>query len=179
MNNITNKTKILDSQLENLIKQIIKDHYEKNKDQIKEKYKVILQNITQKIERIKNLNELDLEEFIKPNGICEGISIGLTFKKSQFRKFYNEIKNIKIKINKLSNYSNNEEINAISIQLVSLIPKLAYSKGRNLIDDNFFKFMKTMITKLRNKIDKENFEVLDKILETILAYHTYYNPKES
>ncbi|MGB9639082.1 MAG: type III-A CRISPR-associated protein Csm2 [bacterium] len=174
-----NKVKIMDNQLENLIKEIIKYFYDKNRDQIRYKYKEILENVTQKIDKIKNLNELDLEEFVKPNGICEGISIGLNFKKSQFRKFYNEIKNIKIKINKLNDNQNNEEINKIGIQLISLIPKLAYSKGRNLIDDSFFKFMKTMITKLRNKINKENFEILDKVLETILAYHTYYYPKEN
>ncbi len=174
-----NKLKILNPELENKIKEMIRLYYNKNRYDLQKHYGDLLKQVSDKINNIRSLEELDLEEFVKPNGICEGIAIGMDFKKSQFRKFYNEIKNIKIKINKLHKEQDTSELISIAIKIISLIPKLAYSKGRGLIDNNFFKFMKVIIGKLREKLNKENFDVFDKILESILAYHTYYNPKEN
>jgi len=135
------------------------------------------------IEQIKktNLKELDLEEYIKPEGICEGIAIGIGFldalKKTQLRKFFDQIKDLEHRL------KSNEDLNKIKIEVLALIPKLAYSKGRKLIDDEFYNFMKALLLRLKNdmneKDDKEDvFEKFVNILESVLAYYTYHFPKE-
>ena len=143
------------------------------------------------IEQIKktNLKELDLEEYIKPEGICEGIAIGIGFldalKKTQLRKFFDQIKDLehRLKSKKSNEDLNNEDLNKIKIEVLALIPKLAYSKGRKLIDDEFYNFMKALLLRLKNdmneKDDKEDvFEKFVNILESVLAYYTYHFPKE-
>jgi CRISPR-associated protein, Csm2 family len=135
------------------------------------------------IEQIKktNLKELDIEEYIKPEGICEGIAIGIGFldalKKTQLRKFFDQIKDLEHRL------KSNEDLNKIKIEVLTLIPKLAYSKGRKLIDDEFYNFMKALLLRLKNdmneKDDKEDvFEKFVNILESVLAYYTYHFPKE-
>jgi len=134
---------------------------------------------------IKDINNtpmlsLDVEEYIKPEGICEGIAIGIGFldalKKTQLRKFFDQIKNLEHRL------KSNEDLNKIKIGVLALIPKLAYSKGRKLIDDEFYNFMKALLLRLKNDMNenaKEDvFEKFVNILESVLAYYTYHFPKE-
>jgi len=134
---------------------------------------------------IKDINNtpmlsLDLEEYIKPEGICEGIAIGIGFldalKKTQLRKFFDQIKNLEHSL------KSDEDLNKIKIEVLALIPKLAYSKGRKLIDDEFYNFMKALLLRLKNDMNenaKEDvFKKFVNILESVLAYYTYHFPKE-
>ena len=142
------------------------------------------------IEQIKktNLKELDLEEYIKPEGICEGIAIGIGFldalKKAQLRKFFDQIKDLEhsLKSKKINEDLSNEDLSKIKIEVLALIPKLAYSKGRKLIDDEFYNFMKALLLRLKNDMNekdaKDVFEKFVNILESVLAYYTYHFPKE-
>ncbi|MBK3332629.1 type III-A CRISPR-associated protein Csm2 [Persephonella atlantica] len=115
------------------------------------------------------LSNIDEEEFIKPEGICEGIATGITFKRTQLRKFFAEIKLIQEK-------TKSDEVN--SIDITKLIPKLAYSQARGLIDDEFFKLMKELLNKVRKTKKKSDYDKFVTIFESIIAYHHYYNPKE-
>ncbi len=121
----------------------------------------------------KNMKEIksDLDKFLEPDGIAEAIGASITFKTSQLRKFFNEIKNIKVKV---VNENNNNE----AIRILTLIPRLAYSYKRNLIDENFYKLMRLLLDKLRQDLNKENFKTFEQIFEAIVAYHKYYGGKE-
>jgi CRISPR-associated protein Csm2 len=180
---------IIDNSLKGYIIDIVKQKRElekakKNKNkglenqlngEIKRNYKNLMKLINQKIDNINiKLSELDEEEFIQQEGLCEAISIGLQFKRTQLRKFFSEIKDIKIELQKV----NPDDIRNIGVRLIAVIPKLAYSKGRDLIDEEFYLFMKILIQKLRNELNKDNFKKFDQIFEAIIAYHTYHHPKE-
>ena len=142
-------------------------------------YDKLISEVIKDIE--KGILNLDLEEYIKPGGICEGIAGAVGYigklKRSQLRKFFNEIKTIEYDL------KSGEDVKKIKIRILALIPKLAYSKGRDLIDENFYKFMKTILSKVKEDMNEKNaqevFEVFVKILESIVAYHTFHFPKEA
>ncbi len=144
------------------------------KREINENYDRLISEVINDIK--KGILNLDLEEYIKPGGVCEGIAGAVGYKgklkRSQLRKFFNEIKTIEYDL------KSEEDIKKIKIRILALIPKLAYSKGRNLIDENFYEFMKTILSKVKEDMNEKNaqevFEVFVKILESIVAYHTFH-----
>ena len=150
----------------------------KDKDKIKnikDSYSRLSKIVCDDVES-KGILKIDLEQYIKPQGYCEVLAYVIALldnlKKSQLRKFFNEIKSLEYDL------KGNADINKIKIRVISLIPKLAYSKGRGLLDDHFFTFMKILLTKLRNDMNEQNaqevFGTFVSILEAILAYHTFY-----
>lgn len=163
-----------------------KDFIDKNKNDIKQAYGKLIDLCIKDINNTPMLS-LDLEEYIKPEGICEGIAIGIGFldalKKTQLRKFFDQIKDLehRLKSKKSNEDLSNEDLNKIKIEVLALIPKLAYSKGRKLIDDEFYNFMKALLLRLKNDMNenaKDVFEKFVNILESVLAYYTYHFPKE-
>ena len=182
--NSTNIVRILTPDLENKVRELIKLRQEipelrrqrKNKE-AKDKEKTLNRIYKDFVEKVLSflqnenitLSNIDEEEFIKPEGICEGVATGITFKRTQLRKFFAEVKLIQEK-------AKNEEIN--SIDITKLIPKLAYSKARGLIDEEFFKLMKELLNKVRKTKKKSDYDKFVDIFEAIIAYHLYYNPKE-
>jgi CRISPR-associated protein, Csm2 family len=149
-----------------------------NQNNIKQAYGKLIDLCIKDINNTPMLS-LDLEEYIKPEGICEGIAIGIGFldalKKTQLRKFFDQIKDLEHRL------KSDEDLNKIKIEVLALIPKLAYSKGRKLIDDEFYNFMKALLLRLKNDMNenaKDVFEKFVNILESVLAYYTYHFPKE-
>jgi CRISPR type III-A-associated protein Csm2 len=144
------------------------------KVEVRKLYKNLIDKVNQEIE--KGILNIDLEIYIKPRGVCEGIAYAVgcldELKRSQLRKFFNEIKALEYDL------KSGEDIKKIQIRILTLIPKLAYAKGRKLIGDNFYDFMKTVLSKVKEDMNKENpqevFGVFVKILESIVAYHTYH-----
>ena len=55
------------------------------------------------------------------------------------------------------------------------------------MDKSFYEFIKSLIIKLKEDLSSDKdlkekikaFNTFDQILESILAYYTYYNPKEN
>jgi CRISPR-associated protein Csm2 len=149
------------------------------RDKVREHYKDLIKKVNQDVE--KGILNIDLEIYIQPRGICEGIAYAVgcldELKRSQLRKFFNEIKAIEYDL------KSGEDVKKIQIRILTLIPKLAYAEGRKLIDKNFYDFMKTILMKVKEDMNEENvqevFKVFVKILESIVAYHTYHFPKEA
>lgn len=82
------------------------------------------------------------------------------FKTTQLRKIFTEIKEITQQKNKE--------------RLFLLYPKLAYSKGRKLIPDNFYKLLVACLDKLKVSNNSEDFDRFEKFIETIVAYNKYF-----
>jgi CRISPR-associated protein Csm2 len=166
----------------NELKEIFKVNKKGNKverDKVYQPYKKLIEKVNQDIK--KGVLNIDLEAYLQPEGVCEGIAYAVgcmnKLKRSQLRKFFNEIKTLEYDL------KTEEDIKKIKIRILALIPKLAYSKGRDLIDENFYEFMKTILSKVKEDMNEKNaqevFEVFVKILESIVAYHTYHFPKEA
>jgi CRISPR-associated protein Csm2 len=161
----------------NELKEIFKVNKKGNKgerDKVLQPYKKLIEKVNQDIKN--GIVNIDLEAYLQPRGICEGIAYAVgcldELKRSQLRKFFNEIKAIEYDL------KSGEDVKKIQIRILTLVPKLAYAKGRKLIGDNFYEFMKTILMKVKEDMNKENpkevFEVFVKILESIVAYHTYH-----
>ncbi len=109
--------------------------------------------------------EIDIENFLKHEGICEAIGAGIDFKTTQLRKLFHSIKSIKHEVKK-----GGKKLHKLRVKLM---PVLAYAKGRDLIDKEFFEFAKACLAKIK---DNNDFEIFSEIFEAIVAYHRYYNP---
>lgn len=86
-------------------------------------------------------------------------------KPSQIRKFYDELFRIKTLIKNLNDYKKYYPYIAM------VLPKVAYSRGRELISEEFYKFMKWGIENSKNL---EDFEVFMNFFEAIIAYYAKY-----
>lgn len=123
------------------------------------------------IRKVSMLKEMSTKEYADEGGFAEVVakaSKGL--KTSQLRKFFASIRKMQLK----------ETWNEIEPEFYLLKPKLAVSRGRDLIPKEFYDFMVVSMSKVDvgNEEEKlENFQVFVNFLESVVAYHKYYNPK--
>jgi len=122
----------------------------------------------------KNFSDLNLEEWLEPEGICFKFAKEADIKRTQLRKYFDEIKQIKVLI---KGQEEEKDIpSKIRIKLTALIPKFAYAKGRKLIGEDVYGFFSFALKKVKDGKVKD-FNAFEQILEAILAYHTYHEPK--
>ena len=153
--------------------------YEKNpknlnndERELVEKYKNFIDQVRSMIEKNGFSDEI-MKAFLEPKGIAEAIASTITFKPTQLRKLFHQIKAIKQEV------KGKDSLKSHEISLIKILPLLAYSKGRGLISEDFFELCKTLIKKVRESLNKEDFNKFVDIFEAIVAYHKYYNPKEN
>jgi len=147
-------------------KKEIGDRIKQLNSNIQNKYKAIMDQLNKNyLNNLQNISEIDLENFLKSGGICEALGVGIDFKSTQLRKLFHQIKSIKYLLKK-------GEGN-LPLLKTKLLPTLAYSRGRKLIDEEFFQFIKMCIYKIS---DRKDFDIFADIFEAIVAYHRYHNP---
>ncbi|SNZ10621.1 CRISPR-associated protein, Csm2 family [Persephonella hydrogeniphila] len=159
--------------VKDVYKEIQKIKEEKNWNNVDFLYAV--NELLKKELKNKNLSDIDVESFIEPDGVAEKIAKNTTIKRSQLRKFFNQVKQLKNQISKLKPEENLHP--DLRLKIVALMPKLAYAAGRKTIDKNFYFFMKNLLEKVKEGT-KKDFEAFEQIFEAIIAYHTYHHPKE-
>lgn len=128
------------------------------------------------IRKVGTLKELKIEEIAKEKGIAE--TAAHKFKKdlktTQLRRFFDHIKSIE----ELLNQGRADEMTS---KLFMLRPMAANAYGRRLIPKEFFDFIDLCIRKIADEQDKEGRkESISRfiyLLECIVAYHKYLNPK--
>ncbi len=177
----------------NLSKEIVKDYnsykgiYQRYMDakrknsleRLKDKERKCGEKYEQFIEKTKTIinkygfSENVIRVFLEPSGIAEAIASTITFKPTQLRKIFHQIKSIKQEV------KGETDLGSREISLIKLLPLLAYSKGRGLISEDFFELSKDLIAKVRESKKREDFNKFVDIFEAIVAYHKYYNPKEN
>ncbi len=119
----------------------------------------ILNNLNAGYDDIRN-HKKDLFE---PGGILEEFAKNSKINSNQLRKFFNELRNLEYKV------KSKGELDLVD--LYKIIAILAYSKGRKLLNDDDYIFLKKLMEKVN---DKEDFELLIEIFETIIAYRKLY-----
>ncbi|NPA52089.1 MAG: type III-A CRISPR-associated protein Csm2 [Aquificae bacterium] len=138
-----------------------------------------IEEFTQKIERASSLSEVLLPKEFAPfeTGWAFKIVKQLKeqhkddkrkypeFKTTQLRKIFTEIKEICQRKDKE--------------RLYLLYPKLAYSKGRKLIPDNFYKLIVACLDKLKTSNNEEDFERFEEFITAIVAYNKYEESNEN
>ena len=125
----------------------------------------------------KNLSSLSYD--FRSKLICqyaEKLAQTTKIKRTQLRKYFNEIKQLKHKVRKAEGDKIPEEVR---IKLKRLIALLAYaaSPKRGLISKEFYELMSFLINKV-SQGNRKDFEIFEEFFEAIIAYHTYYKPWE-
>lgn len=137
-----------------------------------------INGIVSNIKQLEMLKDLEPKVFADEDGYADVISRRLAqersirpkLKTSQLRKFFGAIRDIE----------REKEWNKMETQFYLLKPKLANSRGRELIPEEFYQVMKVCMSKVDKGTDKdkvENFNSMVEFLEAIVAYYKYYNPK--
>ncbi len=130
--------------------------------------------ILEKIKRCKNLSEISIDEITKESGIAETFAkkFGDKLKPTQLRKFFDKI---------VTNQENlrNRGWKSIEADFCMIRPNLAYAKGRKLIPDEFFQLISLCVERIAHAGSpeeeiKENYARFVQLLQSIVAYHTYY-----
>lgn len=138
-------------------------------------------NIEGVIQKIKQPNftfsQLDTEYFAPINGAAYAVAVKMVKNKekrrlkiTQLRKLFAEIKRLE---RELKGKKDDEPLQGqFYDQLWLLQPELAYAKGRNLIDADFFELMRKSLVKekLRTVADFRRFS---QFLTAVVAYSKY------
>jgi CRISPR-associated protein Csm2 len=152
-----------------------KDKINKLDHQVKERAEYYERFLLTTIKAVNNygFSEKLIKIFLEPKGIAEAIASTITFKPTQLRKIFHQLKTIK------QSLKGKDKINGDEVHIIKILPLLAYSKGRNLISEDFYELIKALISKVRESGQTEDFSKFVDIFEAIVAYHKYYNPKEN
>jgi len=137
-----------------------------------------ISTIMGEIKQLEMLKDLKTKDFADEDGYADKISKKLALKRSirpklktsQLRKFFGAIRNIE----------REKEWEKMETEFYLLKPKLANSRGRDLIPEEFYQIMKVCMSKVDEGSDEdkvENFSKMVEFLEAIVAYHKYYSPK--
>ena len=133
-------------------------------------------DILNKIEQVKNLADIDVEEIARENGIAESFVLAIRgqLNPTQLRKFFDTI---------IRNQALLREKgwDAAQAEFYMLRPSLAYAKGRKLIPDDFFNLVDTCMKKIpADKEDqtRKNYDRFVDLMKAIVAYAKYHG-KES
>lgn len=91
-------------------------------------------------------------------------------KRSQIRKFYDEVLNFSARVGKDST-----GFEKMLPYLKMLNAKAAYAKGRGLISDNFKNFISDSLKQIN---DIDDFEVFLGLFEAFMGYYRLYRPAD-
>lgn len=91
-------------------------------------------------------------------------------KRSQIRKFYDEVLNFSARVGKDST-----EFKKMLPYLKMLNAKAAYAKGRGLISDSFKNFISDSLKQIN---DIDDFEVFLGLFEAFMGYYRLYRPAD-
>lgn len=132
--------------------------------------------ILDEIGKLKMLKDLSIKLIADENGYADKVAHTLrNMKTTQLRRFFGAIKLIERTIEEENSEKAWDEVEA---EFYLLKPKIAYAKGRKLISEEFYQVLKVSLNKIdvgTNQEKIENFKRFVKFLESIVAYHKFYN----
>ncbi len=134
-----------------------------------------LQKVKEKIKNLPSLKYYEVEDFVKFDGDADKITNELrnSIKTSQLRKFFAEIKDIDIYLKDKKKWDEKAKM-----RFYLLMPKLAYAKGRKVIDNKFFELMKISMEKVGSGKEEDildDFKRFVQFLESIVAFYKVKN----
>lgn len=129
--------------------------------------KADIQQVIQRIKSLKRMRELKVEEFAPEGGLADQVVQALgpaNLKPTQLRKVFHTLKHIQKNVIKDQKFDNS--------QLLTLMPMLAYSVGRELIPREFYDLLKEVFNPQRLETNEDFLRAFD-FVEAMLAYHKY------
>jgi CRISPR-associated protein Csm2 len=97
-------------------------------------------------------------------------------KPTQIRKFYDEVQRLNIEANKLGFKSaeGQEKRDAVLPMIHMLTAKAVYARGRELVSENFVKFIKDAVNCVK---EPEDLSVFANYFEAFMGFYKFYGPK--
>jgi CRISPR-associated protein Csm2 len=130
------------------------------------------EDVKKEISALDKLSDLEVKKYADTGGYADVIArANKNLKTTQLRKFFSAIRSMEKKADSWKN---------IEADFYLLKPQLANARGRDLIPKGFYEVMKKMMDKVDRGDDDEkieNFRVFVRFLESIVAYHKFYNPR--
>lgn len=129
--------------------------------------KADIQQVIQRIKSLKRMRELKVEEFAPEGGLADQVVQALgpaNLKPTQLRKVFHTLKLIQKNVIKDQEFDNS--------RLLTLMPMLAYSVGRELIPREFYDLLKEVFNPQRLETNEDFLRAFD-FVEAMLAYHKY------
>ncbi len=121
-------------------------------------------DIKKRIEQSKNFKEYkeidNCDTLVKD---AEWLAKNCNINATQLRKIFDEIKGL------LKSERRLQKLNLLR-------PKLAYTKGRGLIDDKLYVILNACIDKL-NKANDDDCEAFKLFMESLVGYHKFYSTR--
>lgn len=99
---------------------------------------------------------------------------GKANKPTQLRKFYDEVLRFDGILKSISSEQQNDEFEKLLPYLKMLNAKAAYAMGRDLITEEFKKFLTQSINQIKNKND---FDMFTSLFEAFMGFYKYYDEK--
>ncbi|MEA2074232.1 MAG: type III-A CRISPR-associated protein Csm2 [Euryarchaeota archaeon] len=126
----------------------------------------------------ENMRAIDYSQFVDDTQVLSYLALALNgkagkdldLKTAQLRKFFDSLKSIEQKV-----VIEKRNWNEVKADFVLLTPKLAYTKGKNLIPQPFYLLLRSCLQRVNSK---EDLKALIRIFETIVAYHKYHGGKD-
>lgn len=137
-----------------------------------------LKDIQKKISKLPSLKYYEIEDFVKFDGDANIITkeLGNTdIKTAQLRKFFAKVKEIELQLRDTKKWDD-----GVKIKFYSLMSKLAYAKGRDVISERFFDLMKITMIKVGSGKEEDTYEdfiIFVQFLESIVAFYKFNHPK--
>lgn len=132
--------------------------------------KTNVQAVIQRIKDLKRMSDLQVEEFALEGGLADQVvqAVGSAeLKPTQLRKVFHTLKNIQQQVKGKEPGDRFDPA-----QLLTLMPVLAYSVGRQLIPRDFYNLLKEVFSPQRLQTNADFLRAFD-FVEAILAYHKY------
>ncbi|AAB85570.1 MAG: CRISPR-associated protein Csm2 [Methanothermobacter sp.] len=129
------------------------------------------EDVKKEISALDKLSDLEAKKYADTGGYADVIARANNLKTTQLRKFFSAIRSMEKKA---------DSWKSIEADFYLLKPQLANARGRDLIPEGFYEVMKKMMDKVDRGDDDEkieNFRVFVRFLESIVAYHKFYNPR--
>lgn len=132
--------------------------------------------ILDEIGKLEMLKDLSIKLIADEDEYADKIAHTLrNMKTAQLRRFFGAIKLIERTIEEENSEKAWDDVEA---EFYLLKPKIAYAKGRKLIPEEFYQVLKVSLNKVNigtNEDKIENFKRFVKFLESIVAYHKFYD----
>jgi CRISPR-associated protein Csm2 len=131
-----------------------------------------IEDVKRDINTLEKLSDLEVKKYADTGGYADIIAqTNKDLNTTQLRKFFGAIRKMEKKADSWKN---------IEADFYLLKPQLANARGRGVIPKGFYDIMMSIMDKVDRGDDKEkleNFRVFVKFIESIVAYHKFYDTK--
>lgn len=131
-----------------------------------------IEDVKRDISTLEKLSDLEVKKYADTGGYADIIAqTNKDLNTTQLRKFFGAIRKMEKKADSWKN---------IEADFYLLKPQLANARGRGVIPKGFYDIMMSIMDKVDRGDDKEkleNFRVFVKFIESIVAYHKFYDTK--